>query len=732
MNKLNIFIISFISLILLVTLSSAVSFNNEKLPTVSTDLSSIGSGSTTNNYYINGTSLNQTYCFANGTNISGVDCMRGVWKINTTDFDSIGNKILTYASQIVTASNENPYGLVSSGPNIITTALGRGVLAFYETNSDVDDWGMIMSNRGNGTLLIDVNDYYDLFGIIPTLILGNKLDGDIMDLNVTGNINADYNITANKFIGDGSLLTGISGGSMNYTNIFMLNQSNNVSKPTQFNNNVSIGTKNTSRGILDINNAVIIGTPTGASASIVYDEGNYWNDGYSYQYRVYAYKTVGSSRVYSSSYSQSTLVTDDGGSSIAEDVQITWNAVSGADGYRILIYNEAFGANWDYYYDTTSTNFIDGDGTESSFVSGNTVTPISLGADFYINNVGTLLQNGQINAQNINLTSSNPSTISGPILHNTTGYLGTAGQKWSYVGLNPTPYEIYRYRMEGGYGTSFQFSAFNGGTNAKSNQWVCDYMNRCYVSFLNDAESVENYVFAWYRSGYTFDKFNIAGKTNIGYSIGTTPKDMLDINGGISSIRLNTTLGNITRLNSSDIITTNLTIIGNRISNGTASFTLQELNATGSSSSSPITTYSIGSLDVNNTSNTAWKQMVFAPLTANNNYTVDCYFDVYSNITTTGVQLNVSLNQTPKYLTFGYSHPTTATADAFTRCNGILRECVDLSGTSVVAGLPVWASGRIVVNQTTNTYLNISMRSEINNGFASVRAESYCKVTNGA
>ncbi|MEN9913006.1 MAG: hypothetical protein RLY66_414, partial [Candidatus Parcubacteria bacterium] len=108
--------------------------------------------------------------------------------------------------------------------------------------------------------------------------------------------------------------------------------------------------------------------------------GNYDNcNGYDYTYRVYPYKTVAGQKVFSTTYTQSNTDTDDGLCDNSIYIDVSWSAVSGANGYRVFVNNPAIGASYDYYYDTTSTSFADGDGVEASFVAGTTVTPTSIG-----------------------------------------------------------------------------------------------------------------------------------------------------------------------------------------------------------------------------------------------------------------------------------------------------------------------------------------------------------------
>jgi hypothetical protein len=74
-----------------------------------------------------------------------------------------------------------------------------------------------------------------------------------------------------------------------------------------------------------------------------------------YQWTVYAYKNTSLGRVYSSNGHTMAINTD-----VFSGVyfEVNWNTVSGADGYRVVVDSDPmFGANGDYYFDTTSNGF---------------------------------------------------------------------------------------------------------------------------------------------------------------------------------------------------------------------------------------------------------------------------------------------------------------------------------------------------------------------------------------
>ncbi len=104
----------------------------------------------------------------------------------------------------------------------------------------------------------------------------------------------------------------------------------------------------------------VTGTPSG---TWTYDDaGAYFDYGQTdYAIRVYAYKNIeDGTKVFSTNYAQSDFTSDPG-----NDDQATfyftwsWNAVSGADGYRVTINNPDTAWQYTYYQDVATNTFID-------------------------------------------------------------------------------------------------------------------------------------------------------------------------------------------------------------------------------------------------------------------------------------------------------------------------------------------------------------------------------------
>jgi hypothetical protein len=146
------------------------------------------------------------------------------------------------------------------------------------------------------------------------------------------------------------------------------------------------------------------GAPSGASFSVQYDltfdystylYDNCGGSNLSRQYyrniRVYAYKNTALGKVFSSTYSESPSYSDNDLCNANVAITWSWNAASGADGYRVLIADADYnGSYFDYYKDVTATTFLD-TGDSSLYTFGSTVTPVSAGGGgISLDSIGSL------------------------------------------------------------------------------------------------------------------------------------------------------------------------------------------------------------------------------------------------------------------------------------------------------------------------------------------------------
>jgi len=160
---------------------------------------------------------------------------------------------------------------------------------------------------------------------------------------------------------------------------------------------------------LDIYDPTVNTVGAVTSATLTFNYGgphanNYFNDGYSFEFRIKAYKTIGASRVYSSTYYTLTG-TDSNTSSSYYSVDLSWPAISGAEGYKIAVSDSWYGtdvASW-YFEVTSNVATIDGGNIiETGLAYVNEVpvvfTPTSLttGADWYVDTSGNMASTNNI------------------------------------------------------------------------------------------------------------------------------------------------------------------------------------------------------------------------------------------------------------------------------------------------------------------------------------------------
>ena len=166
-------------------------------------------------------------------------------------------------------------------------------------------------------------------------------------------------------------------------------------------------------------NGTTVPAPTNASATIIYDpEGDdgyqYYNDGYTITYRIYAYQDIGGDIIYSSSYTE-VSVTDNGNSDSNYGIQLSWDPAPNADGYRMLMQDLSYnGYNFDAGYDTTSTTVLDDACNNVCFNGGADadVTPTTSYSNTNIINGGLTLS-GPVSITNGTLDVNGDAIISG-------------------------------------------------------------------------------------------------------------------------------------------------------------------------------------------------------------------------------------------------------------------------------------------------------------------------------
>jgi hypothetical protein len=196
-----------------------------------------------------------------GSNISAVVAITASGNINTTA-NVIGGNILS-SGAVSTTGNQLAGGLISATGNIITAGYFVGNFAGNVTgNLTVPGSNTQVLFNSNGNAGATAGLTFNTNGPNLLTVLGNVQAGNVLTAGV---ISATGNIQGNYFIGNGALLTGISGGSGNSTAI--VNGLTNISIPGSGSNaNVSIG--GTTNVVVFTNTGMLVTGIASASGNI--------------------------------------------------------------------------------------------------------------------------------------------------------------------------------------------------------------------------------------------------------------------------------------------------------------------------------------------------------------------------------------------------------------------------------------------------------------------------------
>lgn len=170
-----------------------------------------------------------------------------------------------------------------------------------------------------------------------------------------------------------------------------------------------------------------VATVTSGTISFTYGgahANNYYNSGNSYIFRVYSYKMVGAVKIYSSSY-YTISGTDNGLNTGFYSIDLSWTAVSGADGYKIDVrQDDTYGVDpgKNYFEVTGTTATIDGGyivETDSNYVFESplvlTPTSVTTGPDWYVDSSGNMVTTANVTGSVLEstvATGTPPFTIS--------------------------------------------------------------------------------------------------------------------------------------------------------------------------------------------------------------------------------------------------------------------------------------------------------------------------------
>jgi hypothetical protein len=330
----------------------------------------------------------------------------------------------------------------------------------YNNNGVIGGFGQWSEDLHQFSFFTNIGDFPDVF--IVNGDAGNATISTVSDLlTIKSTTTFDKNVYADYFIGDGSLLTGISSGTdtnwqtdfnafdanmgatylkldqtvqqtvMNGSPIFdsgilwlqngllhigtinpTVYENTFISDPNQFAINApeisleGLGLTNEGllfssetanevgvssitgvtdlkfvgmKGTFDTSTILTIGDPENPVATQNNGAYNLYDEGYYFAFNVYAYKTVGANTVYSATPLYLDF-SDGGTSSVNYRINMSWDAVAGATGYRVLVMTDDYNGYYEDYYQDTLTNQMYYDGTAGLY--GTYPTPTSP-ATFY-------------------------------------------------------------------------------------------------------------------------------------------------------------------------------------------------------------------------------------------------------------------------------------------------------------------------------------------------------------
>lgn len=137
---------------------------------------------------------------------------------------------------------------------------------------------------------------------------------------------------------------------------------------------------------LYVNPTTLPSAPASASGAFEYSGDpdyfySYWDYGYTHTIRVYAYKETTAGKLWSATYAESTPITDATTYSQTYRINWTWDAVAGADGYRVFKTDDYGGFDYNVYADTVTNSYTD-DNANSGWPSSGYAATVNWNTSF--------------------------------------------------------------------------------------------------------------------------------------------------------------------------------------------------------------------------------------------------------------------------------------------------------------------------------------------------------------
>lgn len=325
----------------------------------------------------------------------------------------------------------------------------------------------------------------------------------------------DGTIVAKKFKGDGSQLT--NAGFPNPANADLDMNSHNIINANSVNSDSIVANTNLILGAnsfsndFELNKATVetVDPPYDAVATIVYDEsGSLAANGNQVTFRVYAYRDIGSTRVYSN-YVQSNDVIDDSSTNMYY-VNLTWQqAGETPDGYKILVYDDQNGIIFDQSFYTDNATFDINYALDYFVDSDAVVTPTSLSSGLLIYTDANYILNS-LNGLNFGTSNLGESTFNHPLHiiadHGTEAYPNDG----MFVLESNSGSASATFRVKASLNPKFLWENTSADTNETKWQFYASGNGEAVFSCLNDAENSETSYMVVSRTGQTPDLVNFA------------------------------------------------------------------------------------------------------------------------------------------------------------------------------------------------------------------------------
>lgn len=292
---------------------------------------------------------------------------------------------------------------------LLVAATGGGGAVSSVSNSD----GTLTITPTTGAVVASIATAYKI-PVVRTISTTSPLSGG-------GDLSANRTITTsmatNKLIGRGTVGTGVMEEITLGTNISLTGTTLNVptmttlpgggenaiqvNRSSAFYGDETIFKLTTSKEVVITGNAsTFVADTANVMVSLEYDAGYAYDNTMKYDVnaRIYPYRIVGGIKYFSVMYAEGTTVTADQ-SSIPFRSVMSWDAVTGADGYRVVLLNASTPVspgtppyapfNYDYYVDVVTNSLVDNnDQTYVPFVDG--VDNVPIGAANATNNLQVL------------------------------------------------------------------------------------------------------------------------------------------------------------------------------------------------------------------------------------------------------------------------------------------------------------------------------------------------------